>query len=66
LNIAIGGGYNEADPSAIFPATTEVAAAPEETKVKVKKGSTKTKTKIVFYSATRLNQASTTAAASEK
>jgi hypothetical protein len=63
LNIAIGGGYNEADPAAIFP-NTSVAAAPEETKVKVKKGSTKTK--IVFYSAAKLNQASTVAATEEK
>jgi hypothetical protein len=65
LNIAIGGGYNEADPAAIFP-NVAVAAAPEETKVKVKKGSTKTKTKIVFYSAAKLNPAATTAATSEK
>jgi hypothetical protein len=60
LNIAIGGGYNEAAPAAIFP-DVAVAAAPEETKVKVKKAGTKTKTKIVFYSAAKLSQASTTA-----
>jgi hypothetical protein len=66
LNIAIGGGYNEEDPAAIFPVNDAVAAGPEETKVKVKKGSTKTKTKIVFYSAAKLNPASTTAAANEE
>jgi hypothetical protein len=65
LNIAIGGGYNEADPAAIFPVDASVAPAPEETKVKLKKGSTKTKTKIVYYSAAKLNPASTTAASNE-
>ena len=65
LNIAIGGGYNEADPSAIFPAVAVAAAeaAPVEAKVKVKTANTKTKSKVVFYSAAKAEQVSASTAA---
>jgi hypothetical protein len=58
LNIAIGGGYNEADPAAIFANAT--AAAPvTETKVKVKTANSKTKNKVIFYSAVKAGTSST-------
>lgn len=63
LNVAMGAAYNEADPAAIF-ATASTANPPEETKVKVKTGSTKTKTKVSFYTATKLDVATTAAASS--
>jgi hypothetical protein len=58
LNIAIGGGYNETDPAAIF--STATAAAPAvETKVKVKTSTSKTKNKVIFYSAVKAGAATT-------
>lgn len=58
LNIAIGGGYNEADPAAIFPAAASVITdgGPVEAKVKVKTANSKTKSKVVFYSAAKAEQ----------
>jgi hypothetical protein len=58
LNIAIGGSYNEADPAAIFAGAT--AAVPAvETKVKIKTSASKSKNKVIFYSAVKASAAST-------
>jgi hypothetical protein len=68
LNVALGKAYDEADPTAIFAnlntdATTDVAAADNNTEVKVKTktptSKTKTKTKLVFYTATKAQMTST-------
>jgi hypothetical protein len=58
LNLALGAAYNDADPAGIFGAAT-VATPAEETKVKVKTGNSKTKSKVSFYTATKVDAAST-------
>lgn len=65
LNIALGAAYNEADPAAVFAnANAAAVAAPDAVastvKVKTKKGATKTKQKLTFYSATKVEQNATT------
>ena len=66
LNIALGKKFDDADPAAVFalnPATGVVAtdvAANTEVKVKTKKGDTKTKSKLLFYTATKAEVASST------
>ena len=56
LNIAIGGGYNESNPVSVFQAATPNTAAVE---VKAKAKTAASKSKIVFYTGTKTEQAST-------
>ena len=68
LNIALGKKFDETDPAAVFAlnpanaATTPSAdmASTTEVKVKSKKGDTKTKTKLLFYTATKAEVAEST------
>ena len=55
LNVALGKKFDEADPAAIFAMNSVDADAPAVTEVKVKskKGDTKTKSKVLFYTATK-------------
>jgi hypothetical protein len=58
LNVALGKAFNDANPSEIFAmnanaATSDVASSGTEVKVKTKSKEGKTKNKIVFYSATK-------------
>jgi hypothetical protein len=69
LNIALGAPFNDADPTAIFalnPAatsSTDVAATNNEQEVKVKTktstSKTKTKAKVSYYTASKLDQGTT-------
>ena len=62
LNVALGAPYNEAAPAAIFPvAVATEATSGEVAEVKVKTKTSKTKSKVTFYSATKLDVAATTA-----
>jgi len=62
LNIALGKKFDDADPTAIFnmmngSVDADVATTgTSEVKVKSKKGTTKTKTKVLFYTATKADQ----------
>lgn len=58
LNLEMGAAYNESDPASVFTTAT-VPATGAETKLKVKKGTEKSKTKIIFYTATKVDQTST-------
>lgn len=76
LNISLGAPFNDADPAAIFTtvngatASTDVTSVTDESahaakgsttaKVKTKKGTEKTKHKVVFYTATKSVQNNTT------
>jgi hypothetical protein len=71
LNVALGKKYDDVDPVAVFAlnpnatATTDVTAstdvaAPTEVKVKTKKGDSKTKSKLFFYTATKAEVATST------
>lgn len=72
LSVALGKGYDEADPTAIFNTmnstsdNTAMADNADQVKVKTKTptSKTKTKTKLVFYTATKteMNSTSTNAA----
>jgi hypothetical protein len=58
LNVALGKAFNEANPSEIFAmnataASNDVANTGTEVKVKTKSKEGKTKNKLVFYSATK-------------
>lgn len=72
LNIALGAAYNTAEPTAIFANNnsadaTDVANNDSEVKVKTKTaaGKTKSKTRLVFYTATKaeINNSTSTNAA---
>lgn len=61
LNVALGKDFNDTNPEEVFALNTnaqngEVAAEPTEVKVKTKTKNAKTKNKLVFYSATKANQ----------
>ena len=66
LNVALGKKFDDADPAAVFalnpangtPVTEPTAVT--EVKVKTKKGDTKTKSKLLFYTATKAEVASST------
>ena len=67
LNVALGKKYDDVDPASVFalnPAMNGTAVTPEvastEVKVKTKKGDTKTKSKLLFYTATKAEVASST------
>lgn len=65
LNIALGASFNAENPSAVFPVanTSSDAVAPQgETtvKAKTKTGAAKAKTKLIFYTATKIEQNATT------
>ena len=67
LNVALGKKFDDADPAAVFAlnpangsATSIDATASTEVKVKSKKGDTKTKSKLLFYTATKAEVASST------
>jgi hypothetical protein len=60
LNLALG-AYNESDPAAIFPAATAAIATGEVAEVKVKTKTSKTKSKVTFYTATKVDVAASTA-----
>ena len=64
LNVALGKKYDEVDPAAIFASMStgvDADAAPvTEVKVKSKKGSTKPKSKVMFYTATKAETATST------
>jgi hypothetical protein len=70
LNIALGAPFNNENPSAIFPVAVAADAtasadatanAGESTvKAKTKNGSSKTKSKVTFYTATKVEQNATT------
>ena len=69
LNIALGKDYDDADPAAIFamnPAvmgatTTDVTAPADNTvKVKVKTATSKTKSKVTYFTANKVEQTTTT------
>lgn len=65
LNIALGSAYNEANPAAIFAnlnanAVSTVDAAPVTVKVKTKKSAEKSKSKVTYYTATKIEQNATT------
>ena len=74
LNIALGKKFDDADPAAVFalnPANAATTPSPDmasttEVKVKSKKGDSKTKTKLLFYTATKAEVASSTSADSAK
>jgi hypothetical protein len=58
LNVALGKAFNDANPSEIFAmnvngANNDVASAGTEVKVKTKSKEGKTKNKLMFYSATK-------------
>lgn len=59
LNIALGKPFDEMDPASVFnfntPANNDVATTTgsNQVKVKSKKGASKTKTKLLFYTATK-------------
>lgn len=60
LNIALGKAFNDANPSEVFAlniAPADEATAATEVKVKTKTKDSKKKEKIVFYSATKAQQA---------
>lgn len=65
LNVALGKAYDEADPTAIFAnvnATSDnmdVADNANHVKTKTSDGKTKTKNKLVFYTATKSEMSST-------
>ena len=77
LNISIGAPFNDADPSAIFAmnnpaaatdatATTDMNAAPTgHVKVKTKAGTTKTKNKVMYYTASKSLTSSSSNAAQQ-
>lgn len=68
LNVAIGKAYNEANPGEIFGTLTDAAATANadvantgtQVKVKTKTKDSKSKAKVVFYSATKVDQNTTT------
>jgi hypothetical protein len=68
LNVAIGKAYNEANPGEIFgvaadaaaTANADVANTGTQVKVKTKTKDSKSKAKVVFYSATKVDQNTTT------
>ena len=59
LSIALGKKYDEVDPASVFNLKTDtsVDAPATEVKVKSKNGSTKTKSKVVFYNAVKVESA---------
>jgi hypothetical protein len=65
LNIALGKAYNEANPGEIFGTvadagvSADVANTGAEVKVNTKTKTTKSKAKVVFYSATKVDQNTT-------
>ena len=62
LNVALGAPYNEANPAAIFPVTVATEAlSGQVAEVKVKTSTSKTKSKVTFYTATKVDVAATTA-----
>jgi hypothetical protein len=64
LNVALGKAYDSANPAGIFglntTASADVAASGSEVKVKTKAGTAKNKSKVVFYSAIKTEEASST------
>jgi hypothetical protein len=70
LNISLGAPFNEADPGAIFaqananPYDMAAENGSSQVKVKTKNATTKTKSKVMYYTATKtmLNSTSTNAA----
>jgi hypothetical protein len=68
LNVSLGAAYNDTDPTAIFASNTGMAGTDNtaevktEVKTKTSAGKTKTKTKekVTYYTATKLDVASTT------
>ena len=69
LNIALGKKFDEADPTAIFNMNGAVdadatdVAGTTETKIKSKKGVVKTKSKVMFYTATKADAQTTSSVA---
>ncbi|MGZ5285960.1 MAG: hypothetical protein ACXWB9_02195 [Flavisolibacter sp.] len=62
LSVALGKKYDDADPIAVFNLAGDAQLAGEaEVKVKTKKGSTKSKTKLVIYNASKADQSTTSA-----
>ena len=63
LNIALGKAYDDADPAAIFalnpalnPTTTEPVPAENTVKIKTKTATSKTKAKVTYYTASKIEQ----------
>ena len=69
LNVALGKKFDDADPTAIFnmngavDADASDLAGTSETKIKSKKGTVKTKTKVMFYTATKADAQTTSSVA---
>jgi hypothetical protein len=70
LNVALGKKYDDADPTAIFNMNGSVDADVVDNgttvKTKTKSGATKTKSKVVFYSATKADTQNTSSIAPVK
>ncbi len=68
LNIALGKEYDDVDPAAIFAlnpaltgaATTDVAPTDNTVKVKVKTATTKSKAKVTYFTASKIEQTPST------
>lgn len=60
LNVALGKAFNSEDPASVFaaaPTADATASGAREVKVKTKKGVVKEKTKLMVYTATKLDPA---------
>ena len=69
LNIALGKKFDDADPASVFAALNNVSADLEsntEVKVKTKKGDTKSKAKLMFYTATKAETATSVSTGAAK
>ena len=69
LNIALGKKFDDADPASVFAALNNISADLEsntEVKVKTKKGDTKSKAKLMFYTATKAETATSVSTGAAK